>query len=72
MAVATFLERYDFTGKKILPLCTNEGSGMGSSERDIKKYASGAEVKKGLPVTGSAAENDGEKVRAWLAKNGLI
>ena len=72
MAVATFLERYDFTGKKILPLCTNEGSGMGSSERDIKKYASGAEVKKGLPVTGSAAENAGEKVRAWLAKNGLI
>ena len=25
MAVATFLERYDFTGKTILPLCTNEG-----------------------------------------------
>ncbi len=26
---------YDFTGKTILPLCTNEGSGMGSSENDI-------------------------------------
>ncbi|MCQ2535274.1 MAG: flavodoxin, partial [Clostridia bacterium] len=24
MAVATFLEAYDFTGKTILPLCTNE------------------------------------------------
>ena len=23
MAVATFLERYDFTGKMLLPLCTN-------------------------------------------------
>lgn len=32
MAVATFLESYDFSGKTILPLCTNEGSGMGSSE----------------------------------------
>ena len=28
MAVATFLERYDFTGKTILPFCTNEGSGI--------------------------------------------
>ena len=35
MAVASFLERYDFTGKTILPLCTNEGSGMGGSEKTI-------------------------------------
>ena len=71
MAVATFLERYDFSGKTILPLCTNEGSGMGSSERDIKKYAPGADVKKGLSVTGSAAANAGASVKTWLAKNGL-
>ena len=32
MAVVTFLEAFDFTGKTVLPLCTNEGSGMGSSE----------------------------------------
>ena len=32
MAVLTFLEKYDFSGKTILPLCTNEGSGMGQSE----------------------------------------
>ena len=51
MAVYTLLERYDFTGKTILPLCTNEGSGMGSSESNIKKLASGATVKKGLPIT---------------------
>ena len=37
MAVYTFLESFDFSGKTILPLCTNEGSGMGSSEREIKK-----------------------------------
>ena len=50
MAVVTFLERFDFSGKTILPLCTNEGSGMGSSERDIRKYAPGAEIKKGLSI----------------------
>ena len=72
MAVYTFLEHFDFTGKTILPLCTNEGSGMGSSERDIKKTGPGAEVKKGLPVTGSAAANSRSSLERWFAANGLI
>ena len=72
MAVFTFLDRYDFTGKTILPLCTNEGSGMGSSERDLKKLLPGATVKKGLSITGSRAANAGDTVKKWLAGNGLI
>ena len=72
MAVATFLERYDFTGKTILPLCTNEGSGMGSSERTIKQCAPGAEVKRGLSITGSNAASSGESVRRWLKANRLL
>ena len=28
MAMFTFLERYDLRGKRILPFCTHEGSGM--------------------------------------------
>ena len=55
VAVFTFLENFDFSGKTILPLCTNEGSGMGGSERDIKKTCPGATVKSGLSVTGSEA-----------------
>lgn len=72
MAVATFLERYDFTGKTILPLCTNEGSGMGGSEKTIRQCAPGATVRKGLPITGSYAANSGESVRSWLDANGLL
>ncbi len=72
MAVVTFLENFDFAGKKILPLCTNEGSGMGSSESDIKKYAKGADVKRGLAVTGSYAADSKDDLRKWLAANGLI
>ena len=71
MAVFTFLENYDFSGKTILPLCTNEGSGMGGSERDIKKTCSGAVVKRGLAVTGSEAANAAGSVKKWLAANGL-
>ena len=72
MAVFTFLEQFDFSGKTILPLCTNEGSGMGDSERDIKKACPGADVKAGLPITGSAASNAARQVRRWLAGNGLV
>ena len=72
MAVATFLEKYDFTGKTILPLCTNEGSGMGSSEIDIRKCAKGVTVKSGLAITGSRAADSGEAVKKWFAANGLI
>jgi len=69
MAVATFLEKYDFSGKTILPLCTNEGSGMGGSERTIKQCAPGADVKKGLSITGSRAADSSDSVRKWLVSN---
>ena len=72
MAVYTFLENFDFTGKTILPLCTNEGSGMGSSEREIRKTCPGADVKRGLPVTGSTAANSKSSVERWLKANGMI
>lgn len=72
MAVATFLEAHDFTGKTILPLCTHEGSGMGKSESDVKKYAKGAEAKKGLAITGSTAADAKDKLAGWFSENGLM
>jgi flavodoxin len=72
MAVFTFLEAFDFTGKTVLPLCTNEGSGMGSSERDIRRACPGALVKKGLSITGSQAANSKGSVHKWLVANGLM
>ena len=72
MAVFTFLEKYDFSGKTILPFCTNEGSGMGSSESDVKKCAKGADVKRGLPITGSKASDSKPIVEKWLKENGMI
>jgi flavodoxin len=72
MAVFTFLEKFDFTGKNILPLCTHEGSGMGGSERDIAKYAKGPALKKGLPINGSSVDSAKPKVEKWLKENGVI
>ena len=53
MAVYTFLEHYDFTGKVICPFCTHEGSGLSQTEQDIRKAAPGATVTRGLAIHGS-------------------
>ena len=50
MCMFTLLEHYDLSGKTIIPFCTNEGSGMGSSEKDLKNICKGATVKNGLSV----------------------
>ena len=72
MAVFTFLERFDFAGKTILPLCTNEGSGMGGSERDLAKACPGAKIAKGLSITGSRAAASKPQCEKWLKSNGLL
>ena len=66
MAVYTFLEAFDFSGKKIHPFCTHEGSGLSSTESDIKKTAKGAEVTKGLAINGSQVDGARSKVEGWV------
>ena len=68
MPVWTLLEKYDFSGKTILPLCTHEGSGMGRSESDIKKLCPAARVEKGLAIRGSRVKNAENDIAAWLNK----
>lgn len=68
MAVYTFLEEYDFSGKIILPCCTHEGSGLSSTERDIVKICPGANVGQGLAVMGSKASASANVISAWLEK----
>lgn len=67
MAVFTFLEHFDFTGKTIRPFCTHEGSGLGSSVQDIRKLCPGANVEAGLAIHGSSVHRSKETIEKWLA-----
>lgn len=69
MCVFTFMESYDFSGKKIIPLCTNEGSGMGRSESDLKKHCRGADVKRGLAVRGCETANSVNEIANWAIRS---
>ncbi|WP_039764165.1 MULTISPECIES: flavodoxin [unclassified Caldicellulosiruptor] len=72
MAVFTFLESYDFAGKTIAPFCTHEGSGLGSSERDIKKLCPKANVLPGLAIRGSSVNQADNDIQNWLSRLGLL
>ena len=72
MVMFTFLGHYDLAGRRIIPFCTNEGSGLGSSERDLKKLCSGAEVLPGLSIHGAEAAQSEEKVAAWAKKSAQL
>lgn len=67
MPVFTFLEHFDFAGKKICPLCTHEGSGMGTSERDIHRLCPQAVLKRGLPIQGSRVKNAKKQIETWVS-----
>ena len=72
MAVFTFLEAFDFSNKKILPLCTNEGNDLGRSIEDIKKICRNSSVAIGLSLSGSGVENSQKHIENWLTENGVI
>lgn len=66
MAVFTFLEYFDFSGKIIRPFCTHEGSGMGSSVKDIKRLCPGAVVDPGLAIRGGSAGRSKKDIEEWI------
>lgn len=75
MAVYTFLESYDFSGKTIIPFCTHEGSGLASTESSIAEVCPDAELLDGLSIRGSVAQNSQDEAKSsvvdWLEKIGF-
>ena len=70
MAVRTFLEEYDFSGKTIIPFCTTLGAGVEESEENIKSLCPDAVVLDGLTLhTGRDSFN--EPVTEWLEELGI-
>lgn len=66
MAVFTFLDSLDWTGKTIHPFCTNEGSGMGRSLTDLKRLCPQAAVTAGLSIYGSQIAHARSTIEAYV------
>ena len=68
MAVCTFLESADFSGKTIVPFCTHEGSGIGYSEQDLQKLCPGAILITGIAIRGGRVATADKQLEEWLGK----
>jgi len=72
MPVFTFLEKYDLSGKTIIPFCTHEGSALGRSVEDITKLCSKSTILDGLAIRGSKVKTAQQDVKDWLYKLGML
>jgi len=70
MAVYTFIEQHDWQGKKVIPFCTHEGSGLGATTRQLASALNGATLLQGLAVQGKTAQHSQDNARRsveqWL------
>ncbi len=67
--VDTFLDSYDFSGKKIVPFCTSGGSGFGKTAERIQEIVgAAAKVEEGTRLGGTVSEKD---LRKWVDGLGL-
>ena len=63
--VDTFLDAYDFSGKKIVPFCTSGGSGIGETAKRIQEIVgAAAAVEGGTRLGGTVSKED---LETWTA-----
>lgn len=53
--VDTFLERYDFSGKTVIPFATSGGSGIARAEKNLQAHCPQANWKKGRLLNSACA-----------------
>ena len=68
MAIGSFLESYDLTGKTVVPFCTSADNGINVSMDYIREVSGEATVLEGYRVHNSSMED----VSAWLAQIGVL
>ena len=67
MAVYSFLDEVDLTGKTVIPVVTSGGSGFSGTVGTIAELEPGAAVREGLSVGASSVAGAQERVEEWLA-----
>lgn len=70
MAVYTFLDEYDLSGKTIIPFSTSGGSGFSNTINSIREAEPNAQVLDGLTVGANRVTSAESNVRSWLNRLG--
>lgn len=70
-AILSFLSAYDLSGKTVVPFCTHDGYGAGSSFRSVQNAASGARVLDGIAIEAVDVLSAESQVQSWLERIGI-
>lgn len=71
-AIFSFLSQYDLSGKTVIPFCTHDGYGAGSSYGDIADAIDGeAAVLDGLAIEATDVPEAADTVSEWLGSIGV-
>lgn len=62
--INTFLEKYDFSGKKIVLFATSGGSGFGNTVSELKPSAPDAEIVEGKVINKSTKQEIAEWIKS--------
>jgi flavodoxin len=71
MPIASFLEEYDFSGKKIVPFCSHGGGRLGQSVSAIAKLCPQSTILEALSGHYSGGSSLQSDIDAWLRKIGV-
>ena len=71
MAVYSFLDDYDLSGKTVLPFCTHGGSGLSGTDQSIQSEEKDAKVTDGLAISDSALDDADGDIDQWLKDHGV-
>ena len=71
MAVYTFLDEVDLSGKTVIPFVTSGGSGFSNTISTIQEMEPQATVQEGLSIGASSATGAQQQVESWLSELGL-
>lgn len=66
MAIRTFLEEYDFTGKTIRPFCTSMAVGIEDAQANIARLCPESSVADGLRISYNIPNNLVELLSEWI------
>lgn len=72
MAMFTFLEQHDFSGKTIVPFCTHGTSGISDTINDLKKLNLQATIQEPIAIYRNDVRDAEATVREWLRGLGYL
>lgn len=72
MAMYSFFDAYDFSGKTIVPFSSHGGSGWSGTVDDIADMEPGATMVNGYSISRNSVAGSEEGIREWLQSIGML